>query len=74
MSKKSILPQSRHHVMVYDEDWEFLLTYCRDRAEENLGPGTVVRELIHRRVMGLREKMNQAVDAIGGAAAEGASR
>lgn len=64
MSKKSTLPQSRHHVMVYDEDWTFLLEYCRDRAEENLGPGTVVRELIHRRVMAVRESVNKAIDAL----------
>ena len=64
MSKKSTIPQERHHLMIYQEDWEFLESYCRDRAGENLSPGVVIREMVHKRIMALREKINQAIDTM----------
>lgn len=62
MSKRSVLPQSRRHLLLYDEDWEFIeQRFCADNGNT---PGVLIREMLHRRVMELREKENQAVSAV----------
>lgn len=58
MSKKSTLPQSRRHVMMYDEDWEFLTRYWEQDPQARPSPGVAVRELVHRRVMAMKEEIN----------------
>ncbi len=65
MSKKSTRPQSRHHILIYDEDWEFL--------SQNYGPGShnaalgisgAIRGIVHQRVQGMRAKMAGEVDKL----------
>lgn len=68
MSRKTAIPQRPHHVPVYNEDWEFLETYCSAKADTKLSPGVVIREMVHKRIMGLREQMNQEVDRAEGEA------
>lgn len=65
MSRKARLPQSPHHVMIYDEDWEFLrATLGPGGLHKELGIGEFVRELVHRRVAELRQRMTNAVDSL----------
>lgn len=58
MSKKSPHPQSRRHVMIYDEDWEFLTQYWEQDPQARPSPGVAVRELVHKRVLALKEEIN----------------
>jgi hypothetical protein len=63
MSRKVRLPQSRRHLWFYDEDWDFLVEWCR--AHSNLiGPGPAIRESIHARVQFLRARQTMAVDSL----------
>lgn len=63
MSKKSILPQRRRHVMMYDEDWDFLLSYYEQDPQGRPSPGVAVKEVIHKRVMAMREQINARLSA-----------
>lgn len=64
-----MLPQSRHHIMVYDEDWEFIeQRFCQDSGKT---PGVLIRDMLHRRVLELRERENQALSALPAAATGG---
>ncbi len=65
MSKKSTLPQSRHHIIIFDEDWEWL--------SQNYGPGShnsmvgtsgAIRAIIHQRVLGMKAKANGELDRL----------
>ncbi len=55
MPKLSNLPSSRRHIMVYDEDWAFLSEHFAKGTEANMGEGVAVRELIHKRVIAMRQ-------------------
>lgn len=61
MSKKSILPQSRRHVMMYDEDWDFLMSYYEQEPQGRPSPGIAVKEIVHKRVMAMKEQINAAI-------------
>lgn len=65
MSKKSVLPQTRHHILVYDEDWEYLT--------KNYGPGShgsligisgAIRAVLHQRVLGMKARENGEIDRV----------
>lgn len=65
MSKKSTLPQTRHHILIYDEDWEYL--------ERNYGPGShgagigisgAIRAVLHQRVQGMKAREHGALDRL----------
>lgn len=60
MSKKSVLPQSRRHIWVYDEDWEFLSHW--NQSTRGPGNGATIREIIHNRVRAAKEKQVRALD------------
>lgn len=61
MSKKALLPQSVHHVYIYDEDWEFLETRFGQRhGIEPVGVSFVLKELVHKQVTSWREAENKA--------------
>lgn len=63
MSKKSLLPQHRRHVMMYDEDWDFLMAYYEQDPQGRPSPGVAVRELVHKRVMFMKEQINAKLSA-----------
>lgn len=63
MTKRSELPQRRRHVIVFDEDWEFLLRHYGADTDARLGAGAAVRQIVHARVKQLRELMAQRADA-----------
>lgn len=56
MTRKSLLPQTRHHIQVYDEDWLWLVAAYGDNSESRLGPGPAVRQLVHKFVLGQKAK------------------
>ena len=63
MSKKSLLPQVRKHIMVYQEDWEWLERhYGKGSPHEALGIGGVIKTVIHRFVTRNKDGQVQALD------------
>ena len=60
MSRRSPIPQRPHHILVYDEDWEFLLTYMKGK----MGPSEAIRQITHQWCIRVRAKMEQRVDSI----------
>lgn len=65
MSKKSTLPQSRHHILVYDEDWEFLQqNYGPGSAAAAVGVSGAIRAIVHQRVLGVKAKANGELDRL----------
>lgn len=65
MSKKSILPQSSRHVMIFDEDWEFLRANYGPGSPKEIGPSEFIRAMIHSAIGRIR---NRAEAAIGNSA------
>jgi len=62
MSKKSRLPQSRRHIEVYDEDWEWLQQHYGKNSASKLGVGPACREIIHSKVAQLRQRIIELRD------------
>lgn len=58
MSKKTLLLQSRRHIWVYDEDWE----YIGARFGEDLGISSALRSMIHNYVTNLKAQEARAID------------
>lgn len=63
MSRKSVLPQSPHHILVYDEDWEFLKQVYGPQGENPIGISPAIRALIHTFVNRLKARTEQVLDA-----------
>lgn len=67
MSKRAEIPQSRHHVLVFDEDWEWLEANYGRGSPSRIGPGVAVRKLVHAHIRLLRQKVQDLADARAGA-------
>lgn len=64
--KRSSLPQSRRHIMVYDEDWEWLDRYYGKESDARIGTGAAIREIVHSRIKALKQKAIDLRDQRGG--------
>jgi len=62
MSKRSVLPQARRHILVYDEDWEFLDSAYGKDSDKPIGVGVAIRQLVHASVLRIKAQMQQALD------------
>lgn len=55
MPRKSELPKSRHHVMIYDEDWEFLRdNYDREVGVKRIGISEALCLILHAKITDMR--------------------
>lgn len=63
MSKKAELPQSRHHVLIFDEDWTFLEANFGIHSANRIGAGVAIRKLVHSHVKGLRQRVQDLADS-----------
>ena len=63
MPKKARLPQSSHHVMIYDEVWEYYTARFGDRGLNPIGVSTIIREVTYRHYLKCKEAENQVIDA-----------
>lgn len=69
MPKRSALPQSRHHLMLFDEDWEYLSSrYGASGVTSHVGVGEVIRALVHKAVRQLRAAETEVRDQRGSTA------
>ncbi len=65
MSRRVSLPQTRHHVYIYDEDWEFLeQTYGARTGDHPIGISEAVRTILHAKIMDMRAKAGAEFDKI----------
>jgi len=64
MSRKARLPQSRRHIFVYDEDWEFLHQAYGPGTITRLGVSGAIREIIHVKVVSMKGKLEQTYDRL----------
>ena len=60
MRKKSILPQSRRHVLIFNEDWEFL-----ERSfGASISVSEAIRKIVHQRCNDLRARVQRRLDSL----------
>ncbi len=64
MSKRHILPASRRHLEIYDEDWDFLVENFGRHTAGALGPGPAIRNIVHAKVKALRAKQISRLDEL----------
>lgn len=56
MPRKSDLPKSRHHVMLFDEDWDFLEQNYGPNSQSGIGVSAAIAAIVHAKVRALRAK------------------
>lgn len=64
MSRRLPLPQSRRHVLIFDEDWNFLNTWFGDSSTVKTGVGPAIRAIVHQRVEYLKAKQAARLDEL----------
>lgn len=65
MPRQSPLPQSSHHILLYDEDWEWLQRYYGVNNHPNrLGASAAIREIVHDKIKERRALQEIAVDSL----------
>lgn len=58
MSKKIERPSSNRHIGIYDEDWEFIQhMYGKPGGLRPLGAANVIRAIVHKRVLELKQRL-----------------
>lgn len=62
MSKRARLPQSRHHIIIFDEDWEWLNATYGQGTESTLGVSNAIREIVHATILRIKDKANAIID------------
>jgi hypothetical protein len=62
MSKKSILPQSPRHILVYDKDWEYLNSLYGKSGVNPIGISVAIRQILHAFCKKAKARENQAID------------
>lgn len=60
MTKKSRLPQSPRHVLLFDEDWQYLETHFGPTGFKPIGVSAIIRAIIHTKILSWREVENRA--------------
>ncbi len=64
MVKRLAMPSRPRHVNVFDEDWEFLDSQYGPRsANPQVGVSNAIRAIVHRKVLELKARANDALDA-----------
>lgn len=64
MPKIAAAPQSRRHLLLRDDDWSFLTEHFGPDSPSKVGVGTAVREIVHRKVIELRARMDKATNEV----------
>ena len=66
MSRRITQSQSRHHVHIFDEDWDFLeRAYGRDGVKP-IGISAAVRTIIHNHVKLIKQRQQIEADKFSG--------
>lgn len=62
MSKRSERPQTRRHVLIFDEDWDWLEANYGPYSENKIGTGAAARQIIHLHVKRLKQVVQDRLD------------
>jgi hypothetical protein len=65
MPRKSEIPQTRRHVHIYDEDWEWLNRNYGPDSESKVGISTAIRQIIHKFVSTKQAEIQERIDGNG---------
>ncbi len=58
------LKSSRHHIVLFDEDWEFLnRAFGKPDGVHPIGVSEAIRAIVHKRVLALKNRANAQYDA-----------
>lgn len=62
MSRKTAMPATARHILIYDSDWDFLERYFGLGAprQRRVGCGYMCREYIHQGVQELRRRISES--------------
>lgn len=63
MPKKVHLPSSTRHILLYDEDMDYLQSRFGPHGTQPVGVSAVVRAIIHQKVLSLRQAEVEHRDA-----------
>jgi hypothetical protein len=64
MPRHSDRPQSRRHIFIYDEDYEFLIQQYGPDGVYPIGISEAVRRIIHGKVLQMRQRAIDAMDRL----------
>ena len=56
---KRLRTASRHHIILYDEDWDFLEKLTEGQTGTQISVSQIIRQLVHKRVKELRVKLKE---------------
>ena len=62
MSKRAVLPQSRRHILIYDEDWDYLDAAYGPGSQSKYGTSAAIRTFLHAKVLQLKARASEAAD------------
>lgn len=62
MPRKSIAPQSRRHIWIFDDDWEYIESRFGKLSPAGIGTSAAVRRLIQAWVAGMRKKEQDQIE------------
>lgn len=68
MSKRSAKPQRARHVVLLDEDWDYLTKLYGPQSSTPVGVSEMIRTLVHRACERLREAEEGKVEQLRSAA------
>lgn len=72
--KKTIRPVERHHVHIYADDWQFLLALYGPGSMKGVTVSEVIREIVHKGVKMMRQKIEHRQDQALSVAREGSEQ
>lgn len=65
MSRRNTRPVSKHHVLIYDEDWDYLTRrYGPGSPQSGVGISGAIRAMVHQRVLGLKAIEQGTIDQL----------
>jgi hypothetical protein len=70
MTRRSERPHTPRHINIFDDDWEFLLTFYGPGSASRMGASNAVRTIISHHVARIRAKIEEDADAAAGGAPE----
>jgi hypothetical protein len=62
MTRKALLPQRPRHILVYDEDWDFLRDAYGPGSAKPVGISPAIRTIIHAFCQRLRQREADLVE------------
>lgn len=64
MPRKAMLPQTRRHIFVYDEDWDWIVENYGPGSETGLGISGAIRAIIHAKVAYEKAKFERLAEEL----------